>query len=82
MKDNGITSTSYRPYNGQKFLYDAELVEDQRIEQEVNRYTTAAAQYQPSLTAIITEDSSDNETLPGFKPIVRETNPNKLILAQ
>ena len=82
MRDNSITSTSYRPYNGQRFLYDGELVDDQRIEAEVPRYATAAAIYQEKFTAIITESSTANDSLAGFKPLVKETNTNKLIVAQ
>lgn len=40
MKDNSITATSYRPYNGQVFLYDKLLVIDLPVNQLNQVYVT------------------------------------------
>ena len=82
MRDNGIASMSYRPYNGQRFQYDPELVVNQSVEAQGYKFTTAADKAVDNFEVLIAEDSDPNETDPAFKPLCSETNEEKLLIKQ
>lgn len=82
MRDNGISSMSYRPYSGQRFQYDKTLVADEVVEATGYKYTTAADRVVEGIEYLVTEDSDLNVDDPGFRPFCKENDVTKLFIPQ